>query len=136
MDNPEAFKFLFEILKDLNKSYVNNVMNTLAFALLAIGWVVTSEKSRSFLGSFNLIRFGSMAVVGIIALIHSVICIAGYFISASKLTQLTALNYAEVNYFNIYNLNGWHVLLNLVMNLSVFGLLMLLIFKTKDENID
>ncbi len=136
MDNPEAFQFLFEILKDLNKSYFHNVMNTLAFVLLAIGWVVTSEKSRSFLGSSNLIRFGSMAVVGLIALIHSFICIAGYFVSASKFTQLTALNYVEVNYFNMYKLNGWHVLLNLVMNLSVFGLLMLLIFKTKEKASD
>ncbi len=136
MDNPEAFQFLYEILKNLHKSYVQDVMNTLAFVLLAIGWVVTSEKSRSFLGRSNLIRFGSMTVVGIIALIHSFICIAGYFVSASKFTQLTGLNYISVDYFNMYKLHGWLVFLNLVMNNSVFGLLMLLIFKTKNEATD
>lgn len=77
-----------------------------------------------------------MAVISLIALIHSSVCIAGYFVSASKFTQLTALNYVDVNYFNTYKLNGWHVLLCLVMNLSVFGLLMLLIFKTKEKASD
>lgn len=136
MDNLETFRFLFEILKDLNKSYFQNVMSTLGFVLLAIGWVVTSEKSRSFLGSSKSIRFSSVAVVGIISMIHSILSIGAYFLSASKFTQLVNLNYVDLNYFNMYKLNGWHVSLNLLMNLSVFGLLMLLIFKTKDEKRD
>jgi len=131
MDDLETFKFLFEIFKDQNKSYFQNVMGTLGFVLLAIGWVVTSEKSRSFLASSALVKFGAITVVGVIALIHSTISIGAYYVSAQKFNQLVALKFTEVQYYEMYKLNGWHVKLNLLMNLAVFGLLMLLIFNSK-----
>ncbi len=136
MENPEAFNFLFDILKDLNKSYSQNVMSTLGFILLTIGWIITSDKSRSFLSSSNSIRFSAIAVVGIIALIHSVVCIGAYCVTEAKFTQLVSLKYANVDYFQIYKLSGWHVSLNLVMNLALFGLLIFLIFKTKGSKSD
>lgn len=69
MTQKEFFLFLFEILKKLNASYVGNTMATLGFILLAIGWIVTSDKARIFLSSSKIVKFGSIGVIIVIALI-------------------------------------------------------------------
>ena len=136
MESGEVFQFVFSTYQDLNKSYFRNVMSTLGFVLLSIGWIITSDKSRVFLGRSNQIRRSSIGGVAVIALIHPVICVGAYFVSAEQYAQLEEIKYVDVTYFEIYTLNALHVALNLVMHLSVFGLLMLLIARTKDTCAD
>ena len=134
MDSPDTFEFVFEILKDLNKSYFQNVMSTLGFAVLGIGWIITSDKSRSFLASSEHVRLAAMAVVAVIALIHTVISIGAFVAIADKFTALININEELAIYAEIYRVNGWHIAANLLMNLAVFGLLILLIYKTEQSN--
>ena len=131
MSEKDAFTFLFEILKDLNKSYVENVMATLGFILLSMGWMVTSEKAREFLRQNRPMRIGALIVIFTIAIIHSGVSIALWYVSNEKHQQIVALNYTTAEYFEVYRLTRLHVALNLLMNLSAFGLLAGLVAYTK-----
>lgn len=133
MTPKEFFMFLFEILKNLNASYVENTMATLGFILLAIGWIITSEKARTFLSSDKTVKLVSISVIAVIALIHTIVSLAIWEESDQIFEQLKMLMYMNEKYYDLYKLELCHVILNLIMNLLAFALLIVLILKSKTE---
>ena len=131
MSEQDAFVLLFDILKDLNKSYVENVMATLGFVLLAMGWIVTSDKAREFIGGNKNVRGAAIFLIVAIAIIHSAISIVLLKISHNQFEQIVDLNYTKFEYFSVYKLSIAHVALNLVMNIGAFTLLGWLVVSTR-----
>jgi len=62
-----------QALKDLNASYVDTIGKVIGFQLVAIGWMLTSDKARSFLSSSKIAN-SAFLLVGFICLLgHSAI---------------------------------------------------------------
>ena len=57
-------------LKDNHNTYLNNVWSTMGFLMLAIGWVVTSDKARNYWRSSNVARNVSLSAALIIMIFH------------------------------------------------------------------
>src|SRR5436190_16535836 len=59
------FEFLFEELKTIAGSYMSYTITTSASILVVIGWLVTSDKAREFIGPSSAIkRVGTLVVLG------------------------------------------------------------------------
>lgn len=63
-------KVAIDALKDNHKAYLNNVWSTMGFLMLAIGWVVTSDKARAYWRNSSIIRNISLCTVVIIMVFH------------------------------------------------------------------
>lgn len=131
MDNADTFSFVFEILKDLNKSYFEDIRNTLGLGVLGIGWIVTSDKSRSFLATSDYIRIPAISTLAIILLMNTVVFVTDYFTIVEHFKYLVAIDEVHSRYADVYTIKAWHVAINLVSIAAIFGLLMLLIQRTK-----
>ena len=81
MGEQETFKLIYDSLVDFHKAYVTNVMNTLAFIVIATGWILTSDKSRDYLSRNKTGRWVSLFVIVIIAVIHTVVSVGLYQVS-------------------------------------------------------
>ena len=46
MSIQEEFRLLYQSLKEIHGAYNDDVMKTLAFLIIALGWFITSDKSR------------------------------------------------------------------------------------------
>jgi hypothetical protein len=135
MEIADRFDLVYEALIDFYKSYVANVNNTLAVIVVSIGWVLTSDKCRSFLTSNRYAYRLSLAVIASIALIHSLVSVGYYLISQRQMELLQKLKYVPAEYYELYSVNLTQLAINLVLNLLMFSLLFLIVFslRLKDE---
>jgi hypothetical protein len=56
LDAKESFEILREMLKDYSDTYVSYTITTSASILLVIGWLLTSNHARGFLGEHSLLK--------------------------------------------------------------------------------
>ena len=70
MENSKRFELFYDALKDEYKSYVEDVVKSLGVLIIAIGWIMTSEGTRTFLAGSK---------VNAVALICTVVLAAANF---------------------------------------------------------
>ncbi|TQV77220.1 hypothetical protein FLL45_04545 [Aliikangiella marina] len=124
-NSSDSHKILIDALKDNHKTYINNVWSTMGFLMLAIGWVVTSDKARNYWQNSHLVRNISLLAVLTIMIFHITIL---YDISreSGRLMSLFGEEHELVG-LSYYNVNARMVLGSAMVNGSFFLLLWALI---------
>ena len=125
-DNKEKFDMIYTSMTHLSKEYVDDVMKTIAFLLLAIGWIVTSDRSRAFLSTENVNLTALIAIV-FIALTHVLLSIGAFRTSQVKMRLLEDLDYVSREYYAGDRVTGLLLIANLALHLALFATLFALI---------
>lgn len=133
MDTKDEFDLLYASLVDTFKGYVENVMKTLASIIIAIGWILTSESSRTFLKAQRSAYVMVLVAVLIISALHAGVSVAYYWRSRKKMDLLEGLKdgesaYVKPAYYAGYQITPLIIAVNLLMNLSLFAVLFTTIY--------
>ncbi len=128
MTDKEHFDLLYTALKELVEDYYEDVMKTVAFLVIAIGWFVTSTKSREFLRNNTIIRRASLATVFMIAVIHIRSEILTYQASKTLHSLLVQMNYIDLSYFAHYKITNMQLITNGIQNTALFGVLLVILY--------
>jgi hypothetical protein len=101
----DANDVLFKALEDNYSRYFDNIFKVVGFIIVAIGWILTSDKSRDFLQK-NIVAYRvSIAAVFIIACGHAVALGFGYISSLKLVEQLREIGYLDCKYFTHYQIS-------------------------------
>lgn len=73
LDAKESFHILRELLKDYSATYVSYTITTSASILLVIGWLLTSDKARDFIGGHGIVRWPMTAVAVVLLALEALI---------------------------------------------------------------
>lgn len=128
----DKFNLAYESLKEIHHCYTTDVMKTLAFLLICIGWFITSNKSRDFLKNKKSVRISSIVALVIIAIIHVREQINTYMSSQHLVSDLSIMNYLDMKYYEHYEINLGQLAANSIMNMVLFGVLILIIFSLRE----
>jgi hypothetical protein len=133
MDLKDRFNLLYASLVDTFKGYVENVMKTLASIILTMGWILTSDTSRKFLAERKAAYVMVLGAIIIVASLHTCVSIAYYFRSQGKIDLLSKVKegdqqYVEPSYYLSYKITPSIIVVNLMMNLSLFAVLFMMIY--------
>ncbi len=128
MGKDELFKLVYDALIDLSKLYTDYVITALTIIVIAIGWVLTSEKCRDFLSRNRSGYLTSLTAISVIATIYSIVSIGFYSMSQRKFRLLEGLKYVDYKYYQDSVISLHLILLNLLLNLTMFALLFIVIY--------
>ena len=129
----ERFELLHNLLGEQSRDYVNDVLKTIAFLLLAIGWILTSKPTRDFLGSNIRAYRAGLLTVALVAIIHVVLSIDQFFASQRTMKLLLDLNYFPLEYYVARQIEPQVLLANLVLHVVLFGTLFALVKDTRSH---
>ena len=121
------FRLAYDALMETFKAYVSIVVQTAGFILLAIGWVLTSDKARSYLGANHLARRIALGAIVVIAAIHLGVSWGYYKLSEKFVVLLDNLNYVEHVFYERYEITMAILWMNGLLNLVLFALLFTLV---------
>jgi hypothetical protein len=138
---PEVPAFGAELLRDSLESnfngYINNVWGTITALLVAIGWLLTSEKSRVFLSRNPSARWTAITAALAILTIHC-LTLAEVARASERLTKLILADpyfkYAglTVGYLQRIQVPWHYVLVSIALDGTLFVLLIVLLYKMGD----
>ncbi|MCW8930084.1 MAG: hypothetical protein OQL19_07610 [Gammaproteobacteria bacterium] len=135
MLDKELFDLLYEASKSIYSAYVYNVWTTTALLVASIGWFLTSDHARIFLGQQGLVRKISIASLSLLALFHSLILFITQYKSQSINLLLESAAYVKDNhipqhYYSQYLVpNSWPYASSF-LNFILFYLLIYFILST------
>ncbi len=129
----EKHDFIYESFKDIYSSYGIDVMKSLAFLVLCIGWFITSDKSRDFYKKKRVIRISSIIALIVLGIIHITSQFNSYLYSKEKLADLSELHYLDLTYYENYEITFGQLIASVVQNSVLFVVLILIIFSMKEE---
>ena len=124
----EQFELVHRSLVRLSQDYVNDVLKTIAFLLLAVGWILTSDRSREFLKNNRAARRAALIIVPVIALLNFGWSIAMFLDSQVKMGLLkNDIKYVPPDYYADDGIASFVFGLNLLVHLALFLTLFALI---------
>ncbi len=123
----ERFEILHKSLKDIFDEYTNDVLKSIAYLLLAIGWIVTSDRSREFLRGNNQAYRVAIIIVLVIALLHTGLAYWAFDRSQRISDLLVGLNYLPQDYYSHLKLTPIVFIGNLTLHLGLFAALFFLL---------
>lgn len=127
----EKFSLLYESLKGIQSDYYTDVMKTLAFLIIGIGWFITSDKSRDFFRKTKVARVSSLIAVVVLGIIHIRASIDTYHLSQKKISLLSSLNYLGPDYYCHYEITTSQLVMNLLQNIALFAVLIVILYSLK-----
>lgn len=125
---------VYESLKDKYKSYGTDVMKTLAFLLICIGWFITSDKSRNFFKKNRVVRISSIIALVMIGMIHIRASINSYISSQNIISELLSLHYLDLDpkFYENYEITINQLITNMIQNTVLFTVLIIILFSLKE----
>ncbi len=130
-DKQARFDLLYAASKDIYNSYHGDVMKALAFLIIALGWFITSNKSRDFFRKSKIIRIAAIFALLILCLAHVLYCLDAYNASQEKMSLIHGLNYLDREYYQSYEITTSALIANLALNLALFSVLILILCTLK-----
>ncbi|PYS52315.1 MAG: hypothetical protein DMF68_01965 [Acidobacteria bacterium] len=101
----DANDVVFKALEDNYARYFDNIFKATGFIIIAIGWILTSDKSREFLERHNLAYWVLLAGTFLIACGHVVALGYNYISSIKLIQQLREIGYIDCRYFKHYQIS-------------------------------
>jgi len=122
-----VFKILFEALKDYQSKALSSGYKTLGFMVAALGWVMTSEETRKFLQSNQMIRHASVAFLILGCVAYALMSYRMYSLSRLVAQRLAVLDYASSDVYDHYRIKPTvpivytvlHSLISLVLVIAI-----------------
>ncbi|MEE9441237.1 MAG: hypothetical protein V3V99_01025 [candidate division Zixibacteria bacterium] len=127
----KKFDLLYESLQGTYDGFIVDVMKTLAFLIIAIGWFVTSDKSREFFRNNKTARTAAIGAVAILAAIHYLDCISAFYASQQAILLLENLKYLGSEFFTDYKIAPVMLIQYLIQNTVLFAVLIIILFTLK-----
>ncbi len=124
----EQFELLHTSITMLSQQYVDDVLKTIAFVLLAIGWILTSDRSRAFLKSNRAARRAALITVPVVALLTFGLSYKIYRVSGQKMDLLDELRYFDARFYAHDGITFYFFGANLLVHLALFLTLFALIY--------
>ncbi|WP_374502433.1 hypothetical protein [Zoogloea sp.] len=119
METDKRFNLFYDALKDEYKSYVEDVVKSLGFLIVAIGWIMTSEGARSYLASPRVNGF-ALACTLLLAACNFAVYIGHYLRSARLKKQLLLQDPEASELVANYALSPLHIAINSVTIAGLF----------------
>ena len=124
----EKFKLAHESFVGTFKAYTANVIQTAGFILLTLGWFITSDKARAFIGSRRVMRRLALAAVALVLLIHLLVSWGYRLLAERQFERLAALKFVEESFFEDSRITVVIFVVNAALNCALFGVLFLVIW--------
>ena len=128
MSTKDKFELAYKSLKDKHDGYIQEVMKTTAFILLAIGWILTSDKSRVFIGGNVSAYYSLLFAILIMALIYTYAQYGSFYFTNERIKLLNELNYVDATYYDQYRIKVLQFIENIMQNLVLLTVLFIMIF--------
>lgn len=123
MDDDKKFGLLHETLKDIFKFYYENVMRTLAFIFIVIGWLITSIEARGIISTDSTLKIILLLVIVIGGVVHARASYLFYQHSQNTIQSLKELNIVPIKYYEQSQITRYMFLANLALNLALLIIL-------------
>jgi glucose-6-phosphate-specific signal transduction histidine kinase len=117
LDERERFTRFYEVIPEVLRAYTANFGWTVGLLSAVIGWIISSETTRAFIGSNPSVYYDLILAVVLIGLLHTAACWNFYQISQKKIAQLTK-NYTDLEPlpFEDYRITGQTFVINLLIS--------------------
>ena len=128
----DLFAFLLDASKQHFQNFLSNVWGTVGALMVGIGWILTSEQARIFLGKNPMERWLCTLVVVAFWVVHIVVIVW----HKRKMSQVIALiregelTNVEEKYYDFYRLPYSWFWIIAGMNSLLFSALLFLIFRS------
>jgi hypothetical protein len=124
----DASEVVFKALEDNYARYFDNIFKTVGFIVIAIGWILTSDKSREFLQTNVVAHWTAMVGTLIIACGHAVALGFGYISSIKLIEQLREIGYIDCHYFKHYQISYVQICGSILSDTILFAALLTILF--------
>ena len=122
----KAMGIAFDALKANEAAFLDTMFKATGFFLLALGWLLTSEKSRDLLGGNAVAKYAALLAILLIAATHVWVLIERYRRSLAILALL-ASDSATGPYYRLYAVTTKHLISGLLVNLALAAVLFIVI---------
>lgn len=112
----------------LYQDYLNDVYKIIAFLLLTVGWLLTSENARNFLRTNTVAFRSALAAIPVIATVHVIIAVGMYRDSLRAVDRLVQLDYMPMEYYADQRITPMLLVTNLALHLALFAVLFLFVY--------
>ena len=127
----EEFDMLYQSLKEVDSVYNADVMKTLAFLIVALGWFMTSDKSREFFRKNRVPRIAAIVALGVTGAIHIRYSYLMYESSQKLMSLLNSTNYIDSGRYAGYAIEPSRLVTNLIQNVVLFAVLVIILATLK-----
>lgn len=127
------FNLVHESLIKVTTMYFDNIMETFAFLLIVIGWLMTSANTREYLIKNKRFTRGLQVVSLIIAALDIGSHFAAFGLCQTKLKLLASLEYMAPSYYHSDAITWLYLLINAAGHLMLFILIQILLQKAIKE---
>lgn len=130
MDKQQKIDCFYDALISEYKAYIDDVIKSIGFLILALGWVLTSKNAQALFGQPNM---ATIVIGGIVILMiaNLFVYFSHYNRSARLSEKILDLDHDCADIVDNYRLTCKHIVLNLFTILSLFGLLITLVLQLK-----
>jgi len=127
----EQFDRLSTSLANLSDEYSADMIGTISFLLLVLGWFITSERSRAYLHTNRLARRAALTAIPSVALMNALLISGVYTASQAKVRALERLNYLGPDYYGDDEITLTLLIANFAIHLVLFGTVFVLVWARK-----
>ena len=127
----KAFDVSLDALKDNAEQYSDNVINTVSFLLVGIGWVLTSKETRTLIGSTRWVQVLLLIALTLITTTHIIVLCARKYASAYLLSRLGEINMIPFEYYKYYQITSFQLATSLIVDVSIAIFLWVMLYKAK-----
>ena len=127
----EQFDRLSTSLANLSDEYTADMIGTISFLLLVLGWFIMSERSREYLHTNRLARRAALTAIPSVALMNALLISGVYTASQAKVRALEHLDYLGPDYYGEDEITLTLLIANLAIHLVLFGTVFVLVWARK-----
>ncbi len=127
----EQFDLLSTSLANLSDEYTADMIGTISFLLLVLGWFIMSERSREYLHTNRLARRAALTAIPSVALMNALLVSGVYTASRAKVRALERLDYLGSDYYGDDEITLTLLIANLAIHLVLFGTVFVLVWARK-----
>ncbi|MFX0137180.1 MAG: hypothetical protein ACFFDN_26305 [Candidatus Hodarchaeota archaeon] len=135
IDIKERYILIYESLKDIYNDYIIDVVKTVAFLIICLGWLITSDKSRNFVKKNKATRMASIIIIVLLFILNIHTAIKAYNFSQDKISELSLLNYIEPKYYENYAITTDLLVSNIILHTALFALLVVILISLKEAKL-
>lgn len=126
MDINRQIELLYDALKHEYTVYIDDVLKSIGFLVLGLGWLVTSDKGRQVLHSSKILALLCVLVL----CVNSISLVIGHYVRSRRLQSNIRLLTKEMDVLiRNYSIVALHMLVTLLALMPLYAMLVMLIWK-------
>ena len=131
LQQSDTFKMLLDALKGYQASALDSGYKGLGFMVVALGWLVTSEGARGFLGSQAIVRWAFVTFLILSGVCYGFMSYRVYALSRSVARRLAALDYSPPEVYEHYVIKRAVPIIYTAFHLLISALMCVVVLNTR-----